>query len=99
MAVALVGLSAVMVSLAKGSRPGLPAGEQHWSSGWAGGSAKWHPVHPSSSCGMPQQPEKKRKAWISAPLHKSTASEITEAVGINTDFFFQAKIVFSPAVQ
>lgn len=41
----------------------------------------------------------KRKAWISAPLHKRTVSEITEAVGINTDFFFQAKIVFSPAVQ
>lgn len=64
MAVALVGLSAVMVSLAKGSRPGLPAGEQHWSSGWAGDSAKWHPVHPSSSCGMPQQPEKKGKLGL-----------------------------------
>lgn len=64
MAVALVGLSAAMVSLAKGSRPGLPAGEQHWSSGWAGGSAKWHPVHPSSSCGMPQQPEKKGKLGL-----------------------------------
>lgn len=109
LAAASVGLSAATALYrlppARGSRPGLPSGK--WAEKkkkelaplvWVGGSTKWNPVHPSSSYWMPQPPENEMNAWISAPVHKGTVSAATEAVVINTNFFFSAVNASSPAV-